>query len=960
MIFKRRRQRACQQARLWLTQRAEDGLADKTAARLETHLAGCPACREWSRPADSPDGRLLAEQPAYRRLTPADAAHIRSRIHQGIWRKSIMLQTRQALQGAATLIVLAALTAVFIFWQRQTVQPLLDATPTAGPVGRATLTLAVPDGASERYRALAEAFMADNEGVTIHVESMNRLTGSDPNPARALAQAADIFPSGTAFAGDWQSLTLDLTPLANAADFDAADFPAGLLYAADGAIRHLPAGIDVAFVAYNKTSFDNAGLPHPTPDWTWEEFLSLAAQLTERYGDLTVQYGWADGLNPYGLVGAGLSTSLADYATNPPTPRLAEDEVVTAITRYLNLFGDNGVAPTPLSAFSAPAETQSLIQDRRAAMWLASSVTLDGYGSLNVGVLPLPIINGQTDRRLYLFGQGFAVSAATQHPQIAWQLLEFLSRQPGYYDEVMPARTSVRQATGFWDGLRPEVASLVEQYLDRSFALPYAPTREAVRRAVVAALLEETDLTDALVREEMALQEVLAGETEPLGAVVAEAAPVSGSILFIIDGLNVERDRALAQAFEAENPHLRVEVSPAQWTHVSGEGFRSIDRGYGGRQADCFTYGPLQTETEAARALALDALLELDPTISRDDFYPIALSPFVRDGAVVGLPYYFQTYLLGYDTALFDAAGVAYPEADWTLAEFLETAVTLTTGEGREKQYGYVPHQADYFDALLFLLAFGVDLLDHSVDPPTANFDTSDAAEALRWYVALSETYGVKPVYLTNSYDFARFGTIMDRLAERRALFSARRGAMWINDGSESEGAYRTPTAAIEERQYTLFPTAPGVEAALPATATGLYISAETEQREACWQWLTFLLEHDTGYAIPARQSVAQSEAFRLRAGPATEMMLQNAARLQPQQLALLPEWMNLWGWYSIALTRVLEEDMTAEEALAVTQAEFELYYDCVLANELFAPTHSGRRLLECALPASSYVTLRE
>jgi hypothetical protein len=89
-------------------------------------------------------------------------------------------------------------------------------------------------------------------------------------------------------------------------------------------------------------------------------------------------------------------------------------------------------------------------------------------------------------------------------------------------------------------------------------------------------------------------------------------------------------------------------------------------------------------------------------------------------------------------------------------------------------------------------------------------------------------------------------------------------------------------------------------------------------------------------------------------------MMLQNAARLQPQQLNLPPDWMNLSGWYSIALTRVLEGDMSAEEALAATQAEFELYYDCVLANELFAPTHSGRRLLECAVPASSYVTLRE
>jgi ABC-type glycerol-3-phosphate transport system substrate-binding protein len=939
----------------------DEALPPSEAWVLTTHIQECAHCRALVQTETRRMKQFRGVGGPRRMLPRSVSAEIRHNVYRRVSWRLFMQRTKRNIQAVVSTLILIILTAgVFWWWQGNGLDTLVPINPPVLEQTEATLTLAVPDGTTERYRALAEAFMAENEGVTVHVESMNRLTGSDSNPARALAQAADIFPSGTAFAGDWQSLTLDLTPLANAADFDANDFPAGLLYAADGTIRHLPAGIDVTFIAYNKASFDNAGLAHPTPDWTWEEFVSLATQLTERYGDFTAQYGWADGLNPYGLIGAGLSTPLADYTSSPPTPRLAEDEVVAAMTRYLNLFGDDGVAPTPLSAFSAPAETQSLIQDRRVAMWLASSVALDGYSGLDVGVLPLPITNGQADRRLYLFSRGFSVSAATQQPQTAWQLLEFLSRQPGYHDEVMPARASVRQAAGFWNGLVPEVASLVENYLDRSFALPYAPTREAVRRAIVATLLEETDLTEALVREEMALQEVLAGEAEPLGAVVSESAPVAGRILFIIDGKNLDRDEALVRAFEAENPRLRVEISPAQWTHVSGASVRSMDRAFGGRQADCFTYGPLQTEAEAARVLALDALLELDSTISRDDFYPIALSPFVRDGAVVGLPYYFQTALLGYDTTLFDAAGVAYPEVGWTLDEFLETAVALTTGEERQKQYGYVPRESDYSDAWEFLLASGVDLLDHSVEPPMANFDTPDMAEALRWYVALSESYGVKPVYLTNAYDYARFGTVLERLAERRSLFSARRGAMWSNDGSESQGAYRTPTAAIEERQYTTFPTAPGAEAALPVTVTGFYISAETEQREACWQWLTFLLEHDTDYAIPARQPIAQSEEFQLRAGPAAEMMLQNAARLQPHQLNLPPDWMNLSGWYSIALTRALEGDMTAEEALAATQAEFELYYDCVLENELFAPTHRGRRLVECAEPASPYVTLRE
>jgi ABC-type glycerol-3-phosphate transport system substrate-binding protein len=836
-----------------------------------------------------------------------------------------------------------------------------DANRPTTPGEPATLTLAVPNGTTERYRALAEAFMAENEGVTIHVKSMERLAGSDPNPARALAQSADIFPSGTAFAGDWQSLTLDLTPLATATYFDASDFPPDLLYAADGTIRHLPVGIDVTFIAYNKALFDNAGLSYPTPDWTWEEFASLATQLTERYGDFTAQYGWADGLNPYGLVGAGLSEPLADYTTSPPTPRLTDDEVVAVVTRYLDLFGEQGVAYTPRDPGTAYGETQSLIQERRVAMWLTSSSDFDSYSGLEVSVVPLPIIGEQTERRLYLFGRGFAVSAATQQPQAAWRLLEFLSRQPGYHEETMPARASVRQATAFWAGHDPETASLVEDYLERSFALPYAPIRQALERAVITALLEGVELAEALSVQATVVQQGVVSEDEPLTAVSSDVNDIvaTNRIVFITDGLYLYRHRALAQAFEAENPNFRIDIQPPHYTHFSNTIFRSsLDRAYGGQQADCFLYSPLQAETKAAKVLPLNALLELEPDLNRNEYYPIALNAFLYDGDLVALPYEFRLPLIGYDTTLFDAINRPYPQAGWTLPEFLETAIALTISEGREKQYGYVPHVADFRDAWKFLHAFGVTLVDRSIEPATASFDTPPVAEALRWYVALSETHGIKPVYRTNLYDLAGLASGLQQLSDRRTIFAARRGAMWWNDGTESEGPYPTPTQAIEERQYTTFPVTLNAEIALPVEVTGLYISAETEQRQTCWQWITFLAKHDPGVGVPARRSIAYSEEFRLRAGPAADAMLQNAGQMSEQQVAQPPEWMNLKGWYSIALTRVIEETVTAEEALAATQAEFETYRNCVIERRLFEPSDLVRRLVECANPASPYVIL--
>ncbi len=58
------------------------------------------------------------------------------------------------------------------------------------------------------------------------------------------------------------------------------------------------------------------------------------------------------------------------------------------------------------------------------------------------------------------------------------------------------------------------------------------------------------------------------------------------------------------------------------------------------------------------------------------------------DGAVYGFPFRTDFWLLYYNKAHFDAAGVDYPTNDMTWAEFDEKARALTTGFGANKVYG--------------------------------------------------------------------------------------------------------------------------------------------------------------------------------------------------------------------------------------------------------------------------------
>ena len=55
--------------------------------------------------------------------------------------------------------------------------------------------------------------------------------------------------------------------------------------------RAVPAFIDNLAVVYNKKIFDDAGVPYPTDDWTWDDFLQTAAELNDPDAGI-VGFGW--------------------------------------------------------------------------------------------------------------------------------------------------------------------------------------------------------------------------------------------------------------------------------------------------------------------------------------------------------------------------------------------------------------------------------------------------------------------------------------------------------------------------------------------------------------------------------------------------------------------------------------------------------------------------------------------
>src|SRR5690606_3684711 len=94
------------------------------------------------------------------------------------------------------------------------------------------------------------------------------------------------------------------------------------------------------------------------------------------------------------------------------------------------------------------------------------------------------------------------------------------------------------------------------------------------------------------------------------------------------------------------------------------------------------------------------------------------------------------------------------------------------------------------------------------------------------------------------------------------------RAAMWVDQGFDS-----FPELDLSALNVGIvpLPTGPDGTAVSTNSITGYYISAQTEQRQACWEWIKFLTNQpiaaEFGNTIPAKISVADSDAYTQAVG---------------------------------------------------------------------------------------------
>jgi len=199
----------------------------------------------------------------------------------------------------------------------------------------------------------------------------------------------------------------------------------------DGGLYGLPNGTWFWLIFYNKKALDEAKMPYPTNDWTWDDLLAQAQKLTKegQWGFYNSGIVWTGGLWPYVYSNGGQDISEDGTRFMLDTP-----ESVEAIQFLYDLIYKHKVMPSPADIKATGQHDLQMFTAGKLAMmqggsppdWTFPAVaeTL-GWGNFDVVVLPHP--KGKSLVNWAGFG-GFSVSAKTKNPEAAVELLKFLAR----------------------------------------------------------------------------------------------------------------------------------------------------------------------------------------------------------------------------------------------------------------------------------------------------------------------------------------------------------------------------------------------------------------------------------------------------------------------------------------------------------------------------------------------------
>ena len=255
--------------------------------------------------------------------------------------------------------------------------------------------------------------------------------GSNPDIASMQGWGFQIFADNGALTGVNELRQRD------SFDYAWADSQAVRDYTIRGGDTYLtPMQLATMVMFYAKKPFDEAGIPYPTDDWTFEEFVDIAQKLTNTSGD-TKQWGYQANGNWFRDIHwiRGSGAQEFDTLIDPKTSQFNQQPIIDIVQMVASDFYHTmGISPSPadLDAGSGGIEAGQSAMKYEGAWWFPRMVTpemRDQGTAVDFDVVLMP--KQQDEKRPHRGWAEGVVIFSTAPTEPAWDLVKFMSGEEG-------------------------------------------------------------------------------------------------------------------------------------------------------------------------------------------------------------------------------------------------------------------------------------------------------------------------------------------------------------------------------------------------------------------------------------------------------------------------------------------------------------------------------------------------
>ena len=311
------------------------------------------------------------------------------------------------------------------------------------------------------HQAVADAFMASHPDIKIEIWSQP--WGDYFTKIQTLWASGDsavipdvMFLSPVVnYAADGVLENLD--PFIAASNYPTDDYWPGLLDFGmyDGSVYGFPRDIGLEVLYYNKDIFDEVGLDYPNENWTWNDLLAAAEQLTDVSSSGRVsRYALGMEGGKYQLWIGQNKGSILDDMRNPSRCTLTNPEALEAVKFFADMMNNNhAIRDANLGQAGGDA---AVFQSGQAAMIIqnASRISAFNAAGMNYDVAVVPIPEGG-QRSASAAGAAWTMSSFSDDKDSAWTFLSWLQSTEGGQaiytasGEILPALQSTAKSDAF-------------------------------------------------------------------------------------------------------------------------------------------------------------------------------------------------------------------------------------------------------------------------------------------------------------------------------------------------------------------------------------------------------------------------------------------------------------------------------------------------------------------------------